>query len=101
MSYGSGSGESYLSELTLAFLEDTGQYRVANDVGGRLIDDITVTGRCNTTTSTSSIDLLFGNVQSTNVGLFFLLSPTHTLSDAYACVFVRLFIVSQLHPPAT
>ena len=26
MSYGSGSGQIYISDLTLAFLEDTGQY---------------------------------------------------------------------------
>ena len=36
MSYGDNSGESYLSDLTLAFLEDTGYFVVNYTVGGRL-----------------------------------------------------------------
>jgi hypothetical protein len=67
MSYGSGSGESYISDLTLAFLEDTGHYVVANGTGGRLVADIEVTGQCNSTGSTSKVDLLFGNDQGTGV----------------------------------
>ena len=37
MSYGSGSGEGYLSDLTLAFLEDTNQYVANYSIGGRLL----------------------------------------------------------------
>lgn len=63
MSYGTGSGEIYLSEMTLSYLEDTHQYRVVNatTVGGRLIDDVSITGQCNSTGSTATIDFLFGN----------------------------------------
>ena len=37
MSYGSGTGESYLSDLTLAFLEDTGHYIANYSSAGRLL----------------------------------------------------------------
>ena len=37
MSYGSLTGESYLSDLTLAFLEDTGFYQPEYDEAGRLL----------------------------------------------------------------
>ncbi len=45
MSYGTGSGETYLSELTIANLEDTELYRFEPDSGGRLIDDVAITGK--------------------------------------------------------
>jgi hypothetical protein len=43
MSYGKGTGDSYLSNITLSFMEDTGQYlRVPGvDVGGSLVLDLT------------------------------------------------------------
>ena len=37
MSYGSGTGESYLSDLTIAFLEDTGHYIGNYSAAGRLL----------------------------------------------------------------
>ena len=37
MSYGTLSGESYLSDLTLAFLEDTGHYVANYEAAGRLL----------------------------------------------------------------
>ena len=37
MSYGSGTGESYLSDLTVAFLEDTGHYIGNYSAAGRLL----------------------------------------------------------------
>ena len=86
MSYGAGSGEGYMSELTWAFLEDTGLYRIPNDVGGRLIDDITVTGQCNETSSTSSIDLIFGNIQSSDVSRPASLGPSHCSSSVSVSV---------------
>ena len=67
MSYGTGAGESYLSNITIAFLEDTNQYRFDSGAGGRLIADVAVTGQCNLTGSTATIDFLFGNTASESV----------------------------------
>jgi hypothetical protein len=62
MSYGKNVGEPYMSELTLALLEDTGHYRVVNTTGGRFItEDVTTYGECSTTGSTSFTDFVFGN----------------------------------------
>jgi len=38
MSYGGGTGEGYLSDLTLAFLEDTGHYRMNYSYAGEVGD---------------------------------------------------------------
>ena len=67
MSYGTGVGETYLSEVTIGFLEDTGQYRFVNGTGGRLVADIGVSGQCNETGSTATIDFLFGNTAGPSV----------------------------------
>lgn len=40
MSYGHGSGQQYLSDLTLAFLEDTGRFVANYTMGGRLLEEI-------------------------------------------------------------
>jgi hypothetical protein len=62
MSYGGEFGEPYMSELTLAFLEDTGHYRVVNTTGGRFItEDVATHGECSTSGSTSFADFVFGN----------------------------------------
>jgi hypothetical protein len=67
MSYGTGSGETYLSNLTVAYLEDTNQYRIDGAIGGRLVTDLAVTGMCNQTGSTATIDFIFGNQANVEV----------------------------------
>lgn len=41
MSYGAGSGEAYISDLTLAFLEDTNQYIANYSLAGRFTEPTT------------------------------------------------------------
>jgi hypothetical protein len=48
--------------LTLAFLDDTGHYRVVNATGGRFIsEEVSTYGECSTSGSTSFADFVFGN----------------------------------------
>lgn len=37
MSYGKGTGEAYLSAITIAFMEDTGHYVAVNGSGGSMV----------------------------------------------------------------
>ena len=37
MSYGKGTGEAYLSAITIAFMEDTGHYVAVNGSGGAMV----------------------------------------------------------------
>ena len=67
MSYGKGTGEAYLSAITIAFMEDTGHYVAANATGGSLVADLTVTGACGDTGSTTTLDFVFGNYQARSV----------------------------------
>jgi hypothetical protein len=61
MSYGSSSGEVYLSDATLAFLEDTGQYIANYSMAGRLADFTTapVGAGCDVRQS-GTLDFLLG-----------------------------------------
>ncbi|KAK3243697.1 hypothetical protein CYMTET_46666 [Cymbomonas tetramitiformis] len=43
MSYGTATGEPYISDLTLAFLEDTGYYLANYSMGGRFVEPTTST----------------------------------------------------------
>ena len=73
MSYGKGTGAPYVSDLTLAFLEDTGHYRIANGTGGSLITDLDVQGQCGSSGNTAYIDYVFGNDQTQDVRAWMLL----------------------------
>ena len=37
MSYGKGTGEAYLSAITIAYMEDTGHYVAASNSGGSMV----------------------------------------------------------------
>jgi hypothetical protein len=37
MSYGKGTGEAYLSAITIAYMEDTGHYVAASSSGGSMV----------------------------------------------------------------
>lgn len=53
----------FLSDLTLAFLEDTEQYRANYTLAGRLVDSTAVLqgGTCGRNSNNNFIDFLFGN----------------------------------------
>jgi hypothetical protein len=67
MSYGKFAGEPYISNLTFAFLEDTGHYRMNYNGTGRLVKDLEVTGQCGEDVNTDYLDFIFGNDQSAYV----------------------------------
>ena len=104
MSYGKGTGEAYLSAITMAFMEDTGHYVAANATGGSLVADLTVTGACGDTGSTTTLDFVFGNYQARSVRegvLQRVLGPW----DGVVCVcggplimLVSLWVCTYTHP---
>ncbi len=67
MSYGKGAGEPYISNLTFAFLEDTGHYVMNYSAAGRLVNDLEVAGQCGDDVNTAYLDFVFGNDQTTRV----------------------------------
>jgi hypothetical protein len=69
MAYGKTTGEPYLSDITLAFLEDTGHYRIVNGSGGSLTADLAIEGQCSESGSTAYLDYIFGNTQYQDVRL--------------------------------
>ncbi len=69
MSYGRRLGEPYLSDITLALLEDTGHYAIQAGAGGSLVADLRVTGPCGEFGTTVTLDFLFGNYQRKTVGV--------------------------------
>ena len=69
MSYGKGAGEPYISSLTLAFLEDTGHYRLNYSAVGRFVTDLETAGQCADEANTAYLDYIFGNDQRTHVRL--------------------------------
>ncbi len=67
MSYGKGIGEAYVSDITLAFLADTGHYVVNGSRAGSLATDLSVAGTCGGTGSTVMLDFIFGNSRKQSV----------------------------------
>jgi hypothetical protein len=61
MSYGKGSGEPYLSDLTLAFLNDTGHFLASNARAGSFATTDSKAAQCNEFGSTAFVDFVFGN----------------------------------------
>ncbi len=67
MSYGKQSGDSYVSSITLAFMEDTGHYLVQPGTGGSLVTDLISATSCAGSGSTATLDFVFGNYQAAEV----------------------------------
>lgn len=68
MSYGRGSGETYVSDITLAFLEDTGQYRANYSMAGRLSDFdrlLSPSDTCDSLSASSAVEFMLGKQEST------------------------------------
>jgi hypothetical protein len=67
MSYGRGSGESYVSDITLAFLEDTGQYRANYSMAGRLTDFdqlVATSDTCDGLKASSALEFMLGKPET-------------------------------------
>jgi hypothetical protein len=96
MSYGKGVGSSYVSDITLGFMEDTGHYYVPPGAGGSLVNDLGLGASCADTGSTAVLDFLFGNHQSTSVrgvALCMCLCLLHVFVYVYVYVYVCLCLM--------